>query len=133
MIPGFVDTGVARIVEMQRQRARARLEGGWVLRMADDHGEAWLHEPSGLTVIWSVDREADGRAWLHASMAGPGRVPTWDELKFLKAWLVSDDRYAYQVLPRADKYVNVNPHVLHLWAVVDGPEPLPDFVRDGQI
>jgi hypothetical protein len=125
------DTGVMAAVAAQRIHVAAKIAAGWVKRMGDDFGEGWLHESSGLTVIWSLDREKDGRIWLHSSMAARGRVPTWEELKFLKIWLISDDRAAYQVLPRADRYVNVNPYVLHLWSVVDGDEPLPDFVREG--
>jgi hypothetical protein len=125
------DAGVAAIVDHQRRGCRARRPGGWDLKAADDGGEMWWHESSATSVIWSAQREKDGRVWLHASMAHPDRIPTWDELKILKAWLVTDDRYAYQVLPPASRYVNVHPHVLHLWAVIDGPEPLPDFVREG--
>lgn len=127
---GLFDTEIGRIVEAQRLRARTRQEGGWVLVASDDQGEAWDNITLGLRVLWSVDREKDGRPWLHASMSHRERIPTWDELKYLKSWLVPDDRYAYQVLPPASRYVNANPNVLHLWAVVAGPEPVPDFLRD---
>jgi hypothetical protein len=113
------DAETARVTQLQRDTATARRPMGWEL------------DQRGLSVIWSVYRELDGRVWLHASMAQRDRVPTWDELKELKDWLIASDRYAYQVLPPISRYVNLHPHVLHLWAVVDGPEPLPDFLRGG--
>jgi len=125
------DAGVARALALVSARADAQRPGGWELAQRGADGEGWLHQPSGMTAIWSLAREQDGRVWLHASMAHPKRIPTWEDLKRLRAWLVPLDRYVYQVLPPLDRYVNLNPNVLHLWAVVDGPEPLPDFLRGG--
>lgn len=125
------DAGVARAIALLSDRAANRRPGGWDLAHRANDGEGWVHLTSGMTAIWSVAREQDGRLWVHASMAHPKRVPYWDDLKRLREWLFPLDRYVYQVLPPLDRYVNVNPNVLHLWAVVDGPEPLPDFLRGG--
>jgi hypothetical protein len=35
--------------------------------------------------------------------------------------------YAYAVFPPADRYVNIHPHCLHLWARLDGSAVLPEF------
>ena len=124
------DAETVRLVALQRDATTARRPLGWALDQRGEDEEGWYH-PSGLTVIWSIARELDGRVWLHASMAHTDRIPTWEELRALKDWLIAGDRYAYQVLPPATRYVNLNPHVLHLWAVIDGPEPLPDFLHGG--
>lgn len=83
------------------------------------------------TLIVSVARY-EGLPWLHASMAGPGRVPTWQEMAELKAWVVGGDRIAYQVMPPADEHVNDHPFVLHLWAPLSH-RPTPDFRVGGAI
>ena len=83
------------------------------------------------TLIVSIARY-DGLPWLHASMAGPGRVPTWQEMADLKAWVVGSEGIAYQVMPPTSEYVNDHPFVLHLWAPL-GHRPTPDFRHGGTI
>lgn len=83
------------------------------------------------TLIVSVARY-EGLPWLHASMAGPGRVPTWQEMADLKAWVVGDEAIAYQVMPPTAEYVNDHPFVLHLWAPL-AHRPTPDFRIAGTI
>ena len=99
---------------------------GW--RMVRDglDGAAYRHE-SGLAVILSGDREDDGRRWLHVSCSRPSRLPSWEDVKLMRAAFLPPDRYAYQVFPPPDKWVNINPNVLHLWCPLDGGPPLPEF------
>jgi len=101
------------------------LPKGW--RMAKDglDGAAYRHE-SGLVVILSGAREADGNRWLHVSASRPSRLPSWEDLRLVKDAFIGPDRYACQVFPPQDKYVNIGP-VLHLWCPVDGGWPLPEF------
>jgi hypothetical protein len=47
----------------------------------------------------------------------------------VKRIFLGRERQALQVLPRESEYVNVNPHVLHLWSALDRPDWLPDFTR----
>lgn len=65
--------------------------------------------------------------WAHLSVSAMAakRVPNWDELRWCKEYFLGD-RKAVQVLPPRAEYVNLNPHVLHLYAPLER-DPLPDF------
>jgi hypothetical protein len=84
-----------------------------------------------MLVICTGRVEADGRRWLHVSASRRDRVPDWYDLKLVKQTFLPD-LTALQVLPTVDKYVNLSPNVLHLWACVDG-DVVPDFRIRGQI
>lgn len=81
-----------------------------------------------LTVILEVEC-VDGELWAHLSMSvmrrGHERTPTWTELRWCKEYFLGD-RKAIQVLPPRAEYVNINPHVLHLYTCLER-DPLPDF------
>lgn len=93
------------------------------------HFRAYLTRTSGrrLHAILSVeDRGPDG-LWAHLSVSEAIDIPTWEELAFAKQCFLGD-REAYQVLPPRERYVNVDPRVLHLWSRLDRPDGvLPDF------
>jgi len=95
-----------------------------------EQGRNYFHvfNPSSgrLSVILSGDVEADGKRWLHASIARPDRLPSWDDIRFIKDRFVGEDLYAVQVLPPLSKHVNFHPYCLHLFACLD-EWPLPDF------
>lgn len=104
-----------------------RLAGtSWVLIETGDDGQAWQHQGLGLRVMWSVAREDDDRPWLHVSVSHRnGWPPNRNHMARVKEVFVGPDRYAYEVWPPADRYVNIG-EVLHLWAPVDH-QPLPEF------
>jgi hypothetical protein len=79
-----------------------------------------------LSVIFEVEC-VDGELWAHlsATNAVQQRLPTWRELKWCKEYFLGDRR-AIQVLPPRAEYVNINQHVLHLYAPLER-DPLPDF------
>lgn len=79
-----------------------------------------------LTFILEVEC-IDGELWAHLSVSNvqKKRVPHWDELRWCKEYFLGD-RKAVQVLPPRAEYVNINPHVLHLYACLER-DPLPDF------
>lgn len=85
-----------------------------------------------LSLIVTACREADGRLWVHLSIAGRDRLPTWLELVEVRDWLFGPEALAIQVLAPVSEHVNIHPYCLHLWHCVDG-SPLPDFRRAGQI
>lgn len=92
-------------------------------------GATWQHERAPLSIIATVSTERDGREWVHVSVAHRTRMPTWDELREIKEWVLGDAE-AYSVLPPKARYVNTHPFCLHLFACLDGPQ-LPDFRVDG--
>ena len=85
-----------------------------------------------VNVIYTVARYGDGKIWYHVSASasdsrGEFRLPTYEEFKQVKNDFLGD-RWAYQVFPPEKDYVNINPHVLHLYALMDEKESvLPDF------
>jgi hypothetical protein len=93
---------------------------------------AYEHLNMPLRVLCSACVESDGKRWIHVSCSRPNRLPSWEELRLVKDTFIGRDRKAIQVLPPASEYVNDNPHVLHLWACLDG-DGLPDFRKDGTI
>ena len=90
------------------------------------------HTGIGLRVIASLAWEEDLKRWLHVSVSHAQRLPTWEELRAVKAAFVGPDRAALQVFPRADEYVNHHPYTLHLWHCLEG-DVTPDFRREGLI
>lgn len=104
----------------------------WRLVQEGNDGRGWrLAAGDHATVIESVSRESDGKRWHHVSMARRDRDPSWAELRAVKEAFIGD-REAYIVLPPASRYVNRNPHCLHLFSCLDAQPDgaiLPDFTR----
>lgn len=82
---------------------------------------------SGVRVIASGDR-FDGERWLHVSVSRPAGLPSYADLVQVKRTFIGDERYAYQVFAPVSTHVNIA-EVLHLWASLDRPCPLPDFTH----
>lgn len=101
-----------------REVERRVLPIGWKVRSKAEDGCHYLRL-DGLAVIASVAMESDGHHWLHVSASYPDRLPSWDNLKSVKALFIGKDREAIQILPPEAEYVNVHPHVLHLWCCLD--------------
>jgi hypothetical protein len=103
---------------------------GWRLLQRGGDGAAYRLAAGGhMTVIESVAKEVDGRAWHHVSLARRDRDPTWRECIAVKEAFIGLDEEAYMVGPPAARYVNLGDHVLHWWHCLDVPEGavLPDF------
>ena len=115
---------------LTRELSPRVLPNGWTF--VQGYGNVVRHIHRKLQVIVTGSRERDGRRWMHVSVIHRDRLPTWDELREVKDWLVGRDRLAVQVLPPAGEYVNVHPNCLHLWHCLDG-DPVPDFRRNGQV
>lgn len=106
----------------------------WELAMEGDDGVAYRQKQTGMTVILSGATEQDGRRWLHLSCAMPkkvGRLPSWEQLREAKDLFLGKDKLAVQVLPPADRHINIHDFCLHLWCCLDG-DPVPDFAKGGR-
>lgn len=69
---------------------------------------------------------ADGEGWDHVSVTmSAKRVPTWDEMCWLKRLFFADNECVVQFHPAADDYINLHPRCLHLWRLADGSFPMP--------
>jgi hypothetical protein len=101
----------------------------WDLVQRGDDGAWYRNDAAGLAVALSVGKEADGRFWLHLSISHRARLPRWSELVEAKE-LFLGNREAYQVVPPRERYVNIHPNCLHLFALLDvAAAALPDFTR----
>jgi hypothetical protein len=130
---------LAAIVEVTPEgRARERfvtkqvLDPRWTLRTPiHSTTEIWDENRRGLRVIRSEALQSDWKHWLHVSVSRRDRhLPTWEQLGDVKDVFIGTSAEAYSVLPPADRYVNLNQGVLHLWACVDEPDGvLPEFTN----
>lgn len=82
---------------------------------------------------------SDGFGWEHVSVSAvipPARkgkkgrkaiwkVPTWDEMCFIKDLFWKEDETVVQYHPSQEVYVNTQPFVLHLWRPTELEIPLP--------
>jgi hypothetical protein len=119
-------------------------EGGRILdgpmsssRDAGNFGAFTLPSPEpGWTLYLVCDDGADPQAgdlggWEHVSVDarsardGKTRTPTWKEMAFVKATCWDDADVVVQFHPAKASYVNVHPHVLHLWRHRTQTFPLP--------
>ena len=69
---------------------------------------------------WSLALIAsDGAGWEHVSVRATrgrqSRIPKWIEMAQIKDRCWDPDDVVVQFHPRRSEYVNVHPHVLHLW------------------
>lgn len=69
---------------------------------------------SGLAVIASMDRSIHG-ALLHVSLSRADRLPSWEEVKAIRAAFYPADIDVMMVLPAERDYVNVHDYCFHLW------------------
>lgn len=107
------------------------LPAGWRLAQTGLDGASW-ENPSTMQVVFvSVDREHDGRVWLHVSTSFAHRLPTYAELVWVKETWIGREVTALQVFAPRSKHVNIHPYALHLWHCADG-DVTPDFTRGGK-
>lgn len=57
----------------------------------------------------------NGEGWDHVSVSLPDRLPSWNEMNFIKDLFFEEHETVVQFHPKKSQYVNVNPNVLHLW------------------
>lgn len=75
-----------------------------------------------LTVVAS-----DGCDYDHVSVSLPDRIPTWDEMCFIKNIFFEDEEIALQYHPAKSKYINEYEFCLHLWRPQKENIPMPNI------
>jgi hypothetical protein len=101
----------------------------WKVEQRSD-GASYMYV-DGLAVIVSEAYEDDGCVWTHVSCSRRSRLPSWEDLRRIKDEFIGPDRDAIQLLPRAEKHVNIHNFCLHLWSPRDAGA-LPDFTQGGE-
>lgn len=71
-----------------------------------------------------------GGGWDHVSVevderGRPARLPTWEEMCWIKDLFFADDETVVEYHPPKSQYVNIHPWVLHLWRQQGEEMPLP--------
>jgi hypothetical protein len=122
----------ARVEDPIVRQVLARVPPSWQIIEPFDSGAAFRR--GNIQTIITVQRYDDDRIWVHVSAAGRRGtnswfLPDWEDLKRVKNDFIGPDRWAYQVLPPPQDYVNMHAQVLHLYALLDGGPALPDFTR----
>lgn len=78
---------------------------------------------------WLVFILSNGLGWEHVSVRAvrsgtkhtvADRTPTWREMCQVKAACWPAEDFVLQFHPPSRDYVNIHPHVLHLWRPTDG-------------
>lgn len=105
-----------------------KIPPGWRPTSVRLDGTAWYNPKKRLMVIVSASKELDGKQWVHASISHSTRLPSYEELKYLKRHFIGADRKAIQVFPSDSEHVNIHPKCLHLFCCLDD-DPLPDFTH----
>ena len=74
---------------------------------------------------------SDAPPWEHVSVSLRHRIPTWDEMCFVKSVFWDDEEAVVQFHPPKSQYVNYHPYTLHLWKNTFVPFPLPPMILVG--
>lgn len=80
-----------------------------------------------------LKRITEGLMWEHASVSPTkgDRIPTWEEMSFIKSLLWEEEETVIQYHPAKSRYVNNHPYVLHLWRPINEVLPLPPVYMVG--
>lgn len=92
-------------------------------------GALAFQKKNGLRVIVSDGVEVDGRLWRHISLSYEDKIPVYSDIIEVKNSFASAHRYAVMIFPKKRDHVNCHPFCLHLFALLEGTWPLPDFTR----
>ena len=79
-----------------------------------------------LDVICSQDM-----GWEHVSVSSKTRMPSWDEMCFIKDLFWGEDDAVMQLHPPKSDYVNNHKYCLHLWRPMNIEIPLPPSIFVG--
>ncbi len=81
---------------------------------------------------------SNGANWEHASVSVSQinkyrRVPTWEEMCWVKDLIWQPEEVVMQLHPRQSEYVNCHPYVLHLWRPTNAQIPTPPTCLIGPV
>lgn len=76
---------------------------------------------------------SDGAGWEHVSVScwHKKRVPSWEEMCFIKDLFWGDDEVVIQYHPRRQDYVNNHEYCLHMWRPTNQAIPTPPTILVG--
>lgn len=90
----------------------------------------WFMIPSPIKFNQWIAVQADAQSeWEHVSASLKNRVPTWEEMCFLKSLFWDDEECVVQFHPPKSEYVNISKTCLHLWRYKgEFPRPPKEYI-----
>lgn len=88
--------------------------------------QGWMWQINALRVIASW-----GGEWDHVSVSHQTRIPTWEEMCWIKGLFFDDEEAVMQLHPPKSEYVNNHSRCLHLWRPQNASIPLPPSIYVG--
>jgi hypothetical protein len=111
--------------------AGGKLPPGWKEIVSPFWG-FWQNDKRGLRIIADIDTYPDGKKWIHLSMSSRRRIPTYEEMAYMKKHWLGENLKAIMVFPEKAMHVNYHPRCLHMFHCVDG-DGLPEFSANGKM
>lgn len=114
------------------ERGRVRKHPGVVSERGDPWGFFELAMNNGGTLLRILATPGDDDVpWEHVSVSTRTRVPTWEEMCWVKELFFQDEEAVVQIHPRKSDYVNFHANCLHLWRPLKQELPLPPTLAVG--
>ena len=113
----------------QLERYRVRIPGHPHSEGPEDECGTFLLESPVRPTEWLRAIATVGSGWDHVSVSVMNRIPTWEEMNFVKLVFFREDEWAVQYHPAVADHINCHPFCLHIWRP-HKPFPVPpkDFV-----
>ncbi len=106
-----------------------RIPPGWRIISESSEHQFWQNDRKVLAVMTTIE-EHEGKLWHHCSISHPKRLPTYDELAYMRKHWMGTDLPAIMVFPDKEHYVNTHPTCLHLFVCLDlSGNGLPEFSK----
>ena len=119
-----------RLSQMAKVASEMAKNGGamWAILIGHDGGAFKVASPVDkvpMKVIISF-----GEGWDHVSVGRDDRIPTWEEMEYVKRAFFNDTECAMQLHVPVIDHINHNPNVLHIWRPQHKkiPRPPQEFV-----
>lgn len=100
----------------------------------EKQGAFYIHR-AGTLIICIASCGNDEIPWEHVSCRVSShrgdRIPTWEEMCFVKAQFWDDEECVVQFHPPKSEYINNHPCVLHLWRCTNAEQPMPPSIAVG--
>lgn len=118
------------------QASRLLRHRGHVLAATGPNG--FFRIPYRAHWLWCISSDGERTGWEHVSVSVQyklrklmrTRIPTWEEMCFVKSLFWGPEEVVIQYHPRQSEYINCHEHVLHLWkwTAAAFPTPPPELV-----
>lgn len=100
-----------------------RIRSGRMASQTGDNGA--FHVRIAPTSSEAMVIASSGDDWEHVSVSLANRIPTWDEMQFIKRMFWPDEACVMQLHPPQSDYINVCNNCLHLWRPLAASIPRP--------